>query len=58
MSVSMALFRWSEITATAWVISLVIVGSIALLALPYMKGIVGIVRLTWLIVTGDWSGGW
>jgi hypothetical protein len=37
---------------------LVIVGGILLIVMPYMDDLVGILGLTWIIVTGDWSGGW
>ena len=53
----MALFKWGEITATAWVFSLVIAAGILLMALPYSKEIIAIVRAIWIVYTNEWTDG-
>ena len=53
----MALFKWGEITATAWIFSLVISAGIVLMALPYGKEIIAIVRAIWIVYTNEWTDG-
>ena len=50
----MALFKWSEITTTAWIIRLVISAGIVLMALPYLDRIVAIPRALWILYTNEW----
>ena len=53
----MALFRLSQITATAWLFSLVISAGIVLMALPYGKEIIAIFRAIWIVYTNEWTDG-
>jgi hypothetical protein len=53
----MALFKWAEITTTAWMFSLVISTGIVLMALPYSKEIIAIVRAIWILYTNEWTDG-
>ena len=53
----MTLFRWGEITTTAWVFSLVISAGIVLMALPYSKEIIAIFRAIWILYTNEWTDG-
>ena len=53
----MALFKWGEITTTAWTISLVISAGVVLLALPYLDSILAIPRALWILYTNEWPDG-
>ena len=53
----MAIFKWAEITTTAWLFSLVISAGIVLMALPYGKEIIAIFRAIWIVYTNEWTDG-
>ena len=53
----MALFKWGEITTTAWIISLVISAGIVLIALPYLDRIVAIHRALWILYSNELPDG-
>ena len=53
----MALFKWSEITTTAWIISLAIAGLVLWFSWPAIETIGRLVQLVWVIYTSEWTEG-
>ena len=53
----MAIFKWEEITNTAWVISLSIASLVLWYSWPFIKTVGTLIQLTWVVYTNEWTDG-
>ena len=53
----MALFRWEEITAKAWIFSLAIVAVVLWVAWPVIETSGKLIQFLWVVYTSDWPDG-